>query len=98
MLQFIGDDAAKAKSNAEKILVFETSLAKPTLDRVERRDRRKTYNPMSVSDLQKMFPTNNWDAYFEKMGLPKLDSVVVSQPKYLTALDQLFKENQADIS
>ena len=96
MLQFIGDDAAKAKSNAEKILVFETSLAKPTLDRVERRDRRKTYNPMSVSDLQKMFPTNNWDAYFEKMGLPKLDSVVVSQPKYLTALDQLFKENQVD--
>ena len=76
MLQFIGDDAAKAKSNAEKILVFETSLAKPTLDRVERRDRRKTYNPMSVSDLQKMFPTNNWDAYFEKMGLPKLDSYV----------------------
>src|SRR5574343_1949231 len=96
MLQFIGDDAAKAKSNAEKILVFETSLAKPTLDRVERRDRRKTYNPMSVSDLQKMFPTNNWDAYFEKMGLPKLDSVVVSQHKYLTDLDQLVKENKVD--
>lgn len=96
MLQFLGDNESNAKSNAEKILAFETSLAKPTLDRVERRDRRKTYNPMSVSDLQKLFSSNNWDTYFQKMGLPKLDSVVVSQPKYLTELDKIFKENQID--
>lgn len=96
MLQFIGEDAATSKSNADKILAFETSLAKPTLDRVERRDRRKTYNPMSVADLQKLFPANNWDNYFHKIGLPKLDSVIVSQPKYLTELDRIFKENQVD--
>lgn len=96
MLQFLGEDSATSKSNAEKILAFETSLAKPTLDRVERRDRRKTYNPMSVSDLQKLFTSNNWDTYFQKIGLPKLDSVVVSQPKYLTELDKIFKENQVD--
>jgi predicted metalloendopeptidase len=29
----------------------------PRFDRVERRDRRKSYNPMTVADLQKLTPS-----------------------------------------
>ncbi|SEP92472.1 M13 family metallopeptidase [Flavobacterium urocaniciphilum] len=96
MLRFLGDDEATALKNATKILAFETALSEPTLDRAERRDRRKTYNPMSVNDLQKLFTTNNWKNYFAKAGLPQLDSVVVSQPKYLSRLDEILKENKVD--
>jgi putative endopeptidase len=96
MLLFLGETEKSASENAKKILAFETSLSAPTLDRVERRDRRKTYNPMSVAGLQKIFTSNNWSNYFAKSGYKNLDSVIVSQPKYLTELDKILKENKVD--
>lgn len=94
MLQFIGDKPAQAKANAEKILALETAMAQPRLDRVERRDRRKTYNPMTVTDLQKLTPSVNWENYISGVGLPKIDTLIVSQPRYMEALETIFKENK----
>lgn len=94
MLQFIGELEGTAKENASKILALETKMSTATLDRVERRDRRKTYNPMAISDLEKLLPTVDWPAYFETVGMGKVDSLVVSQPKYLQALATIFNENQ----
>lgn len=96
MLQFIGENEADAKANAEKILALETTMSTATFDRVERRDRRKTYNPMTVADLQNILPTVNWNQYLETVGIGKLDSIVVSQPKYLETLETIFKENKVD--
>jgi predicted metalloendopeptidase len=94
MLQLIGEKPAEAQANADKILAFETTMSKPRFDRVERRDRRKTYNPMSVADLQKLTPSVNWGSYIKGVGISKLDSVIVSQPKYMSALESIFKENK----
>ena len=94
MLQFLGDKPAVAKVNAEKILTLETEMSKPRLDRVERRDRRKSYNPMTLAELSKLTPSINWNTYFAKIGLTKVDTVIVSQPKYMTALETIFKENK----
>lgn len=94
MLQFLGDKPAVAKANAEKILALETEMSKPRLDRVERRDRRKSYNPMTLAELSKLTPSINWNTYFTKIGLAKVDTVIVSQPKYMTALETIFKENK----
>ena len=96
MLQFLGEKPDEAKKNAEKVLALETALAQPRLDRVERRDRRKTYNPMSVADLQKLTPAINWNAYITGVGIKNLDSLIVSQPKYMTALQTIFTENKVD--
>ena len=71
-------------------------MATPRLDRVERRDRRKTYNMMSVADLQKLTPAVNWNNYFTKLGITKLDSLNVSQPKYMTALQTIFTGNKVE--
>jgi putative endopeptidase len=79
MLQFLGEKPEIAKQNAEKVLALETEMARPRLDRVERRDRRKTYNPMTVADLQKMTPSVNWNGYLQGIGIGKIDSLVVSQ-------------------
>lgn len=96
MLQFIGVNAADAKVQAEKVLALETEMARPRLDRVERRDRRKTYNPMTVADLQKLTPSVNWNGYLEGVGIGKIDSLIVSQPKYMTALEDIFKANKVE--
>lgn len=96
MLQFLGIKPADAQIQAEKVLALETEMARPRLDRVERRDRRKTYNPMTVTDLQKLTPSVNWSSYIEGVGIGKIDSLIVSQPKYMTALEDIFKANKVE--
>lgn len=96
MFSFLGENPAQAKTNAEQVLALEIAMAKPRLDRVERRDRRKTYNPMKVSDLQKLTPSVNWEQLMVGVGIGKIDSLIVSQPKYMTALETIFKENKIE--
>lgn len=96
MLGFLGEKPAQAKVDAEKILAIETAMSKPRFDRVERRDRRKLYNPMTVSDLQKLTPSIDWKNYLTKIGLAKADSLIVAQPKYMLALETILKENKID--
>ncbi|OWP88149.1 endothelin-converting protein [Flavobacterium covae] len=96
MLQFLGEKPELAKQNAEKILALEIEMARPRLDRVQRRDRRNTYNPMTVADLQKLTPSVNWDAYLQGIGLGKIEQVIVSQPKYMEALETIFKGNKIE--
>ncbi|MEO0045615.1 MAG: hypothetical protein RL705_806 [Bacteroidota bacterium] len=96
MLGLLGEKSETAKMNAQKILQLEIDMSKPRLDRVERRDRRKTYNPMTVADLQKLTPAINWEGYITGIGLPKVDSVIVSQPRYMEALQGLFVQNKVE--
>ncbi|MEO8515665.1 MAG: M13 family metallopeptidase [Flavobacterium sp.] len=96
MLQFLGETEAVAKADADKILAIEIAMAKPRFDRVELRDDRKTYNPMSVADLQKLTPNINWNTYLNSVGLKNLQSIVVAQPNYMTALDGVLKTSNID--
>ena len=94
MMQFIGETPEKAKQSAAEILALETALSSPRLNRVESRDSRLQYNPMTVADLQKLTPAIKWDAYFTGLGLAKLDTVVVVEPRYMKALQTVFTENK----
>lgn len=96
MLKYIGYKDADANTAAKKILALETAMAQPRLDRVERRDRRKSYNPMTVNELQKITPAINWNAYLGGIGIKKIDTIIVSQPKYMAALQELFAQNKVD--
>ena len=96
MLQFIGEKPAVAKANAEKILALETAMSRSRFDRVERRDRRKSYNPMTVAQLQQLTPAIKWEQYLRGVGLPKVDTIIVSQPKYMAALQQIFTDGKVD--
>ncbi len=96
MLQFLGIDEASAKKQAAQVVALETKMAEARLDRVERRDRRKTYNPMSVAQLQNLTPSVNWNNYLTAAGLKNVDQVVVSMPKYMETLENIFKTASAD--
>jgi len=94
MLKYIGYKGSDAAYAAKKILELEIAMAQPRLDRVERRDRRKSYNPMTVADLQKITPSLDWNKYLTTVGIPKIDTLIVSQPKYMSALQDLLSENK----
>ncbi|PJB18761.1 MAG: M13 family peptidase [Flavobacteriaceae bacterium CG_4_9_14_3_um_filter_33_16] len=93
MLQFLGDSETDANNQAKQILAFETRLAEPRMDKVERRDARKRYNPRSIEDLQKMVPTINWNRYFKGIGVKSIDTVIVSEVKYMDALQTILSDN-----
>lgn len=96
MLKYIGYKDKQANEAAKSILAIETAMAQPRLDRVERRDRRKSYNPMTIADLQKLTPAINWDGYIKGVGIKSIDSIIVSQPKYMTALPDILTAKKVE--
>ncbi|MEC3905932.1 M13 family metallopeptidase [Tamlana sp. 2201CG12-4] len=96
MLQFLGDTETEANTQAKQILDFETRLAEPQMDKVDRRDARKRYNPRAISDLQNMVPAINWDQYFKGIGVKTIDTVIVNEVKYMEALQNILTENKVE--
>lgn len=97
MLQYIGEDEASAKSEAEQILKIETQLAESMLTKVERRDARKMNNPMSVKELQALTPAIDWKKMFSDIGLKQeVDTVIVLQPEYMKELQNVIASSSIE--
>lgn len=96
MLQEFGAPADKATSDAAKILAFEQSLAKPQLTKEEQRDTRKLYNPMTIEQLSKLSPSIDWKNFFTQIGVKDIDKVIVTQPKYMEAMDKIMKTSSIE--
>ena len=67
----------KPAENAKAIVEFETRLAEASWTRIERRNPDKTYNPMSIAELNAATPGFDWNVYLAQTGLPKTDRIVV---------------------
>ncbi|TNJ45294.1 M13 family metallopeptidase [Tamlana fucoidanivorans] len=96
MLQFLGYTEAESSEQATDILAFETSLAEPRMDKVDRRDARKRYNPRSIDELQNMVPAIQWNAYFEGIGVKQMDTVIVNEVNYMKALQTVLSQNNVE--
>ena len=86
LLEMIGWENPAERARA--IVEFETRLAQDTWTRAERRDRDKTYNPMTVTELNTATPGFDWNRYLAQSELPKVQRIVVttntSFPKFAT--------------
>ncbi|RAV28582.1 M13 family metallopeptidase [Sinomicrobium soli] len=95
MLQFVDYDEEKAGELAARILAFETRMARPRLDKVERRNPEKRYNPTAVTDLEKMAPGVDWGGYFSSLEVA-VDTVIISEVAYFKELPELLNENNLE--
>ncbi|WP_426321080.1 M13 family metallopeptidase [Pseudoduganella sp. R-43] len=83
---------AQAAQEAAQIVALETGIARAHWTAVDNRDPVKTYNKLSLAELKALMPGFDWDAYLKGVGVAgKIDSVIVSQPSYLSALDKLIE-------
>jgi len=90
MLHLLGD--AGAGKEADKIVALETALAKLQWTRVANRDAQKTYNPKTLSQLEKEAPAIDWNGYLTAAGLSSaLPTMVIRQPDYLQGLSGLIE-------
>ncbi len=90
MLQMIG--WSDAEKNAADIVALETKLAEAHWTRAENRDRDRTYNPMTIAELEKAAPGFPWRPYFDAAGLTKSNSAVVRQNTMLPKMAPLFAD------
>ncbi|MES2005221.1 MAG: M13 family metallopeptidase [Bacteroidota bacterium] len=86
--RLLGEDSLAATANTDKVYQLETRLAKASRKLVDLRDPYKNYNKMNVAGLNKLSPVISWNAYLQKLGITKLDSAILGQPEYLTALNK----------
>jgi len=91
-----GVDAATAQKHAEDIFKLETEIAKSHSSQVELRDPQKNYHKFAIAEMQKQLPDFDLKDLLKQMDV-HTDTVLVGQPKYYQALDQLLKSQPIDI-
>ncbi|MFY7965203.1 MAG: M13 family metallopeptidase [Chitinophagaceae bacterium] len=87
----LGNNDAVANKAMMDVYAFETRLAKASRKLADLRDPYKNYNKISIATLQTLTPNINWSDYWNIAKIPKLDSVIVGQPEFYTALNNELK-------
>ncbi|MCH7597519.1 M13 family metallopeptidase [Patescibacteria group bacterium] len=73
------------------VMNIELKLAKASMTHVELRNISAQYNKNTITELQKMSPHIDWKTYLKLIGVSKLSSVIVDQPKFLKTMDRILQ-------
>ncbi|MEL3919546.1 M13 family metallopeptidase [Aeromonas enteropelogenes] len=90
MLTRLGESDPSGK--AKHILALETRLAAIQWDNVTLRDREKNYNKRPASELTRLAPAIDWQAYLDGAGITAQPDLIIGQPSYLAALDKVMAQ------
>jgi putative endopeptidase len=85
-----------AEKHAAAIVALETQIAEAHWTRAESRNRDKTYNPVTIAELEKNAPGFPWTSYFKQAGLTKVERAVVRQNTALPKLAKIFADTPVD--
>ena len=94
-LPLTGSDTSTAGKKAAEILKLETAIAQSHSTPVELRDPQKNYNKLTAKQFQQIVPDIDLADAFKLMEL-NTDTVLVGQPAYYKALDNLLKTQSID--
>lgn len=95
MFRLKGLPSGEAKSLSGSVLRLETSLARASRSRTDLRDPVKNYNRMSKPELGSKYPHLATGEYLSQLGIGG-DYVVLGQPEYFAALDEMLSRGSAD--
>lgn len=94
MLSLVGETASDARAKA--IVNFETAIAKASWTRVDSRDATKTYNKMTVAQLQQQAPGFDFASWLNASGTP-VSSVIVAQPSAVAGIARLIAQAPMEV-
>jgi putative endopeptidase len=81
-----------ASQHADDIVAFETRLAEASWSRAESRDRDKTYNPLTLAELDALAPDFPWGPWLDAAGVRDARVIVVRQKSAFPQLAKIFAE------
>ena len=88
----IGD----VENATQRIFNLESKLAAQQWDKVDNRDADKRYNKLSREAFYSLLSNFNVDGYMKGIGIDVPDEVLVGQPSYFAALNDLFTQIDLD--
>jgi putative endopeptidase len=88
MFELLGDDSAKAASEAQTVMALETKLAEGSLTRVEMRQPEKIYHRMTVAQVKELAPAYDWADYMQKLGITQKTDINVATPDFFKVVNQ----------
>ena len=83
------------EANADAILAFETRIAEAHWTREDSRDVTRTYNPMSVEELDALAPSLNFPEGMASLGID-VEQLIVVQPTAIEQTAQIFADTDLD--
>ena len=93
MFGFLGKTAEEAKVLAQEVIAVEAQLATARMDKVERRNPAKRYNPRTTDEMGGIAKQIDWPAYFAGIGTEGVDNLVVTDLGFFSSLDAILNEN-----
>lgn len=96
MFELLGDPPATAKKEADTVMRIETSLAKASLTRVDRRDPYKVKHKMKAAELNILAPNFDWSVYFSTAQVPPFEILNVESPAFLKELNAQLTSTSLD--
>lgn len=96
MYKILGYDETKAVKAADEQMKLETALASKSRKMEELRDPFSNYNKFSLKTFEEKTPAFNWTEFFSGTGLPPVDTVIVGQPEFFTALNGYLRSIPAE--
>ena len=80
---------------ADRVMAFETAIAKVSWASADRRDIDKTNNPMSSAELAKYAPGLDWNAFFEGGKVPAQKRMIVNENSAIKQIAALYGQDAA---
>ena len=81
-----------AEQKARDILALETKIAEVSWTRVDRRDDDKTYNPMTIAELERNAPGFPWRDFLDAAQLGRVPRVVVQENTAFPKIAAIFRD------
>lgn len=91
MLRFMGE--INVKHQAKAIVAYEKQIAQTLLTNEEDRDIEKRYNPYTIKELENISRQINLARFLHDIGVNS-DEIIVWEPRWINALDQLINPQQ----
>ena len=81
---------ANPAAAADRLMAFETAIAKVSWASADRRDVDKTNNPMSSAELAKYAPAFSWTSFFDGARIPAQKRIIVNENSAIRDIAALY--------
>jgi putative endopeptidase len=92
MFVLAGDSETNAQAEANTILDLETAMAKASKSRTDLRDPVENYHKFTFAEMAANYPDLDFKGFLAASGVEPPEDVVIGQPEFFTALDQMVKD------
>jgi len=93
MMSLLGSDG---KSISKDLMMLETELANASRKLEDLRDDYANYNKMTLKEFAKTTPSIKWNEVLKIYGIGKLDTIIIGQPEFFTAVEKMLNDFDID--